>query len=89
MRANPLTKMITGFGAFALAGVMAATLMMPVPAHAATAAELQAQASATLDKLQALQDKLEAASAEYNDAVTAKEDAQKKIEEATGQITDL
>lgn len=89
MRANPFAKKLATLGTFAIAGIMAATLMMPVPAHAETAAELQALASATLDKLQALQDKLEDASAEYNDAVAAQEEAQKKIEEATGQITDL
>ena len=64
MRATVPCHRLQAVGAFALAGVLAAALMLPVPAYAVTAAELQAQASATLDKLTALQDKLDQASAE-------------------------
>ncbi len=89
MRATVPCHRLQAVGAFALAGVLAAALMLPVPAYAVTAAELQAQASATLDKLTALQDKLDQASAEYVDAVAAQEEAQGKIEEASTKIKDL
>lgn len=89
MVSGTLVKRASLFTSCALAGVMAFTLMMPVSAHAATAAELQAEAAATLDKLEALQEKLDAASAEYVEAVAAQEEAQGKIEDANVQIKDL
>lgn len=96
MRAKPLCVRFSALASCAVAGIMAFTLMMPLPAHAATAAELQAAASATLDKLQTLQQKLDEASTEYQDALDAqqaakekKEEAQAKIGEANEQIADL
>lgn len=89
MRAHTLSKRATAVASCAVAGIMAFTLMMPMQAHAATAAELQAAASATLDKLEALQQKLDEASTEYQEAVAAQEEAQGKIDEANVQIADL
>lgn len=89
MVSGTLAKRASLFASCALAGIMAFTLMLPAPAHAATAAELQAEAAATLDKLEALQEKLDAASAEYVEAVAAQEEAQGKIEDANVQIKDL
>lgn len=89
MRANSAIKRLSTIATCAIAGVMAFTLMMPPPAEAATAAELQAAAAATLDKLDTLQQKLDEASTEYQDAVTAQEEAQGKIEEASVKIADL
>lgn len=89
MASGILFKRVSAIASCAIAGVMAFTLMAPAPAHAATAAELQAEAAATLDKLEALQDKLDQASAEYVEAVAAQEEAQGKIDEANVQIKDL
>ncbi len=89
MVSGTLAKRVSVFASCAVAGAMAFTLMMPLPAYAATAAELQAEAAATLDKLEALQEKLDAASAEYVEALAAQEEAQGKIEDANVQIKDL
>lgn len=96
MRANPLCGRFSAIASCAVAGAMAFTLMMPLPAEAVTAAELQASASATLDKLNALQDKFDAAAADYTTAEMAraeaqakKEEAQAKVAEASEKIVDL
>ncbi|MCI9129686.1 MAG: hydrolase Nlp/P60 [Eggerthellaceae bacterium] len=84
-----LERIVVPCGSAAIACAMAVALMAPVPAEAATIAELQAQASATLDKLEALQDKLDQASTDYYEALDAQEAAKQKKEEATSQIQDL
>lgn len=88
MRAELFSKKLSAVASCAVAGVMAFTLMTPIPAHAATAAELQASASATLDKLNALQDKFDEAAAAYTEAEVAREEAQAKKEEAQARISE-
>ena len=68
----------------------------PQVAHAVTAAEKQAEADAALTSLNAMEEKLDEAEANYHTAVSEQEDAQakmdeaqKRIDEVNGQITDL
>ncbi len=88
MRADSLNRKLSAVASCAVAGVMAFTLMAPVPAHAVTAAELQASASETLDKLNALQNKFDEAAAAYTEAEVAREEAQAKKEEAQAKISE-
>ena len=83
---------------FALAFVLAATLLpiMPHTAVAVTSAEKQAEADAMVAKLDALQTELSAIRARYDEAVLQHdtalilmEDARLREEEATAQITAL
>lgn len=83
-------------GAAALGVACALTPMSTVPAFAVTAAEKQAEAAAALDKLNAMQEKLDLASADYYTALDQQEeaqanmdDAQARIDEASSQIDDL
>ncbi|WP_165171184.1 NlpC/P60 family protein [Adlercreutzia sp. ZJ242] len=85
-------------GSAAVFGAATCTLALnPLAALAVpTAAEKQAEAAATLDKLNAMQTQLDAASDDYFDALAEQEAAQEKmdeaqarIDEANGQIADL
>lgn len=85
---------IGGFAAAGAAGL--AFSMNPAQAFGVTAAEKQAEAAATLDKLNAMQQKLDTASADYHTALAEQEAAQAKmdeaqvrIDEASSQISDL
>jgi cell wall-associated NlpC family hydrolase len=71
-------------------------LSSPEKAFAVTAAEKQAEAEAALDKLTAMQEKLDYASSDYFTALSQQQEAQDKmdeaqsrIDEANGQILDL
>ncbi len=58
----------------------------PVTAHAVTAAEKQAEAAAVLDNINAMQEKLDIASADYYTALDAQAAAQEKMDEAQARI---
>ncbi|WP_165050483.1 MULTISPECIES: NlpC/P60 family protein [unclassified Adlercreutzia] len=88
----------TFLGSAAVFGAATCTLALnPLTALAApTAAEKQAEAAATLDKLNAMQTQLDVASNDYFTALAEQEAAQEKmdeaqarIDEANGQIADL
>ncbi len=90
-------KFMGGAAIVGAAAVTAGTLTInPQQAFAVTAAEKQAEAAAVLDSLNAMQEKLDIASADYYTALEAQEAAQEKmdeaqarIDEATGEISDL
>ena len=77
--------------------VLALSLFIdPQTAHAATAAEKQAEADAALASLNAMEEKLDEAEVNYHTAVSEQEAAQAKMDEAqaridevNGQISDL
>lgn len=78
------------------ATVTTSSLINPLQAHAITAAEKQAEAAATLDKLNSLNNKLDAASGELiaarEEQQAAKDrmdEAQRNIDDATARIGDL
>lgn len=88
----------TFLGGAAVFGAATCTLALnPLAAFATpTAAEKQAEAAATLDKLNAMQAQLDAASDDYFNALSEQEaaqakmdEAQARIDEANGQIADL
>ena len=58
----------------------------PGKAHAVTAAEKQAEAAAALEKLNAMQEKLDQASDNYYIALREQEEAQARMDEAQGRI---
>ncbi|WP_302964680.1 C40 family peptidase [uncultured Adlercreutzia sp.] len=60
--------------------------LTPTPAHAVTAAEKQAEANAALEKLNAMQEKLDRASDAYYVACTERDSAQERMDEAQGRI---
>ena len=60
--------------------------LTPTPALAVTAAEKQAEANAALEKLNAMQEKLDRASDAYFDACTERDNAQARMDEAQGRI---
>lgn len=73
----------------ALAATTAATaglLVNPLQAHAVTAAQKQAEAAATLDKLNTLEEKLDEASADYGTALDEQQAAQERMDEAQSRI---
>lgn len=79
-----------------LAAVLAIALTAPVPALADTAAEKQAEAQAALASVNALQDDLDRASQNYDEALLAQRDAegkrdaaQQRLDEVGAQIADL
>ena len=82
------------FGAVAaLVIALTGVLWAPQPAYAVSAAELQAEAQAALDELNAMQATLDEASAryyacleEYQQAVTARDAAQAEVDELTAEI---
>lgn len=75
------TLALSGFGLSAL-GAMSS----PEDAFAVTAAQKKAEAAATLEKLDTLQDKLDQATEEHNQAVIEQQEAQAKMEEAQAKI---
>ncbi|WP_172135008.1 NlpC/P60 family protein [Adlercreutzia sp. ZJ473] len=88
----------TFLGSAAVFGAATCTLALnPLTALATpTAAEKQAEAAATLDKINAMQTQLDAASDDYFTALAEQEaaqgkmdEAQARIDEASGQIADL
>lgn len=84
-------------GASAILGLSTAIgATNPIDAYAVTAAEKQAEASAALAKLDAMQEKLDVASADYYTALDAQQEAQAnmdatqdRIDEISDQISDL
>ncbi len=87
------TFLASGLAAVAGAGILSAN---PMEAFAVTSAEKQAEAAATLDRLQAVEVKLDQASNDYFTALSEQEaaqekmdEAQAKIDEASDQIADL
>ena len=60
--------------------------LTPHEAHAVTAAEKQAEANAALEKLSALQEKLDEASNTYWEACQERDAAQERMDEAQGRI---
>lgn len=83
-------------GAATLGAACALSAYNPTSAYAVTAAEKQAEAAAALDKLNAMQEKLDVASADYYTALEQQEeaqsnmdDAQNRIDEANSQISGL
>ncbi len=87
------TFLTAGLATVAGAGVLSAT---PLKAFGVTAAEKQAEAAATLDRIQAMGVKLDEASNNYFTALSEQEaaqakmdEAQTKIDEANSQIADL
>lgn len=62
------------------------SLANPQEALAVTAAEKKAEAAATLEKLDTLQDKLDEATDEHNQAVIEQQDARQKMDEAQSNI---
>lgn len=84
-------------GATAVLGLTAAIgAANPIDAYAVTAAEKQAEASAALAKLDAMQEKLDVASADYYTALDAQQEAQAnmdatqdRIDEISGEISSL
>ena len=58
----------------------------PTPAHAVTAAEKQAEANAALEKLNAMQEKLDRASDAHYEAVEERKAAEARMDEAQGRI---
>lgn len=73
----------------ALAGTGVATgslITNPLEAYAVTSAEKRAEAAAALEKLGALEEQLDEASANYGTALMAQEAAQAKMNEAQGRI---
>lgn len=83
-------------GAAVLGAAAAVSTINPLEAFGVTAAEKQAEAAAALDKLNAMQEKLDVASADYYTALEAQEEAQanmdeaqSRIDEASDQISDL
>lgn len=77
------TFISAGLATLAGAGILSAE---PLQAFAVTAAEKQAEAAATLDRLQAMEVKLDQASNEYFTALSEQEAAQEKMDEAQGRI---
>lgn len=61
----------------------------PQNAHAATAAEKQAEADAALASLNAMEEKLDEAEANYHTAISEQEDAQAKMDEAQTRIDEV
>ena len=61
----------------------------PMPAHAVTAAEKQAEAEAALASLNAMQQQLDQASADYGQAVSEQEEAEASRDAAQGRIDEL
>lgn len=87
------TFLASGLATVAGAGILSAN---PMKAFAVTSAEKQAEAAATLDRLQAMEVKLDQASNDYFTALSEQEaaqekmdEAQAKIDEASDQIADL
>ena len=60
--------------------------LTPLEAHAVTAAEKQAEANAALEKLNAMQQKLDEASNTYWEACQERDAAQERMDEAQGRI---
>lgn len=94
--ANALSRrtfITCGLATAAGAGLLSAN---PLQAYAVTSAEKQAEAAATYDRLQAMEEKLDQASNDYFTALSEQEaaqakmdEAQEKIDEANVQIADL
>ncbi len=84
--ANALSRrtfITAGLATVAGAGILSAC---PTNAFAVTSAEKQAEAAATLDRLQAMEVKLDEASNDYFTALSAQEEAQAKMDEAQAKI---
>ncbi len=70
--------------------VLALSLFIdPQTAHAATAAEKQAEADAALASLNAMEEKLDEAEVNYHTAVSEQEAAQAKMDEAQARIDEV
>lgn len=73
----------------ALAGLAIALFAFASSAHAVTAAEKQAEAEEALANLTAMQESLDRLSAEYGEAITAQEKAEKKHAKAEKRIGEI
>jgi peptidoglycan DL-endopeptidase CwlO len=71
---------------FLTIAVLACAIIAPSSAFAVTSAEKKAEAAEIKTELLALNEKLEAAGEEYNNAVTAHEEATKKMEDCQDEI---
>lgn len=81
--------LIQGMCSCALAAVFAITMAVPTPAYADTAAEKQAEAQEALTKLNAMQETLDVASADYGEALQAQAEAEAARDEASARIDEI
>ena len=97
MKCSLLNNMYTAMGAVAIALALAVSALFGVaPAHAVTAAEVEAQANEALMQLNAMQETLDQISAEYFQALSdyqvateMRDKAQQQINELSAEIKDL
>ena len=83
---RPFSRRAFVGGAAAFGISLCLPTLTPTPALAVTAAEKQAEANAALEKLNAMQEKLDRASDAYFDACTERDNAQARMDEAQGRI---
>ena len=95
VRSVSIIKPVHLFAAFVMAAFLSCALAT-APAYGVTAAEKEAEAQEALNQLYSLQDTLQQRSAqyyqslaEYQDAVTLRDEAQGKIDKISSEITDI
>ncbi len=85
---RPFSRRAFVGGAAAFGISLCLPTLTPTPAHAVTAAEKQAEANAALEKLNAMQEKLDRASDAHFEAVEERKAAEARMDEAQGRIDD-
>jgi len=85
---RPFSRRAFVGGAAAFGISLCLPALTPAPAHAVTAAEKQAEANAALEKLNAMQEKLDRASDAHFEAVEERKAAEARMDEAQGRIDD-
>ncbi|WP_304597144.1 coiled-coil domain-containing protein [Adlercreutzia caecimuris] len=85
---RPFSRRAFVGGAAAFGISLCLPALTPAPAHAVTAAEKQAEANAALEKLNAMQEKLDRASDAHFEAIEERKAAEARMDEAQGRIDD-